>query len=360
MVRRIPAARKGPPSQERSKALAPSGESRFSEVVALIEAAREPRLPGRQLGAGLPLLAASASTSARRSRAPSGATASSTSWRRCSRAATRACVGTRVETSSGCGSSTRRIGATEESVTAGDTIAVDASPDHPRARRSPPRRASSTSSPPSRSAGPSASSNARSDPAPYFARACFAKKVSPAVTQIHPTAIDELKNAYNLEFLGLSAGHSEADLHGSLALEPWPLHHRARPRLLLRRFAVPGPGWQPGLRDRPRLLPPRPAVPRRLRAEGRKVQARRPGRQARRSTSRRSTATSEAARAPVHRRPALRDQGRRGRRVRAGAHHVADARRRVPDDAPPKAVLRRSSMSSTRSWPREPNRLPRL
>lgn len=42
------------------------------------------------------------------------------------------------------------------------------------------------------------------------------KKVSPAVTQIHPTAIDELKNAYNLEFLSLPVGHSEADLHGAL------------------------------------------------------------------------------------------------------------------------------------------------
>ena len=29
------------------------------------------------------------------------------------------------------------------------------------------------------------------------------KKVSPAVAQIHPTAIDEFKNAYNLEFLSL-------------------------------------------------------------------------------------------------------------------------------------------------------------
>jgi predicted nuclease of restriction endonuclease-like (RecB) superfamily len=42
------------------------------------------------------------------------------------------------------------------------------------------------------------------------------KKVSPAVTQIHPTAIDEFKNAYNVEFLGLAADHSDADLHGAL------------------------------------------------------------------------------------------------------------------------------------------------
>ena len=41
------------------------------------------------------------------------------------------------------------------------------------------------------------------------------KKVSPAVRQIHPKAIDEFKNAYNVEFLGLAADHSEADLHGA-------------------------------------------------------------------------------------------------------------------------------------------------
>ncbi|MBN1204214.1 MAG: DUF1016 family protein [Myxococcaceae bacterium] len=46
--------------------------------------------------------------------------------------------------------------------------------------------------------------------------ASISKKVSPAVTQIHPTALDELKNAYNLEFLALPDGHSEADLHGAL------------------------------------------------------------------------------------------------------------------------------------------------
>ncbi len=42
------------------------------------------------------------------------------------------------------------------------------------------------------------------------------KNVSPAVRQTHPTAIDEFKNAYNVEFLGLAAEHSEADLHGAL------------------------------------------------------------------------------------------------------------------------------------------------
>jgi len=43
-----------------------------------------------------------------------------------------------------------------------------------------------------------------------------ATSVSPAVTQIHPTAIEELKNAYSLEFLSLPGEHSEADLHGAL------------------------------------------------------------------------------------------------------------------------------------------------
>lgn len=42
------------------------------------------------------------------------------------------------------------------------------------------------------------------------------KEVSPAVRQIHPTALDEFKNTYNVEFLGLAADHSEADLHGAL------------------------------------------------------------------------------------------------------------------------------------------------
>ena len=43
-----------------------------------------------------------------------------------------------------------------------------------------------------------------------------AKNVSPAVAQLHPTAILELKNAYSLEFLSLQDHHSEADLHGAL------------------------------------------------------------------------------------------------------------------------------------------------
>jgi predicted nuclease of restriction endonuclease-like (RecB) superfamily len=47
-------------------------------------------------------------------------------------------------------------------------------------------------------------------------KASATKKVSPAVRQTHPTAIDEFKNAYNVEFLGLAADHSEADLHDAL------------------------------------------------------------------------------------------------------------------------------------------------
>lgn len=42
------------------------------------------------------------------------------------------------------------------------------------------------------------------------------KKVSPAMTQIHPAAVDDFKNEYSLEFLGLPQDHSEADLHGAL------------------------------------------------------------------------------------------------------------------------------------------------
>lgn len=42
------------------------------------------------------------------------------------------------------------------------------------------------------------------------------KKVSAALAQIHPTAFQEFKNAYSLEFLSLQDGHSEADLHGAL------------------------------------------------------------------------------------------------------------------------------------------------
>jgi predicted nuclease of restriction endonuclease-like (RecB) superfamily len=42
------------------------------------------------------------------------------------------------------------------------------------------------------------------------------KKVSPAVRQLHPAATEAFKNTYSLEFLDLTDGHSEADLHGAL------------------------------------------------------------------------------------------------------------------------------------------------
>ena len=41
-------------------------------------------------------------------------------------------------------------------------------------------------------------------------------KVSAALTQLHPTALSEFKDAYMLEFLGLPDDHSEADLHQNL------------------------------------------------------------------------------------------------------------------------------------------------
>jgi len=46
--------------------------------------------------------------------------------------------------------------------------------------------------------------------------ATASKQVSPAVARTHPAAMDEFKNAYSVEFLGLAADHSEADLHGAL------------------------------------------------------------------------------------------------------------------------------------------------
>jgi predicted nuclease of restriction endonuclease-like (RecB) superfamily len=50
----------------------------------------------------------------------------------------------------------------------------------------------------------------------YRRRSLSAKKVSAALAQTHPTAIEEFKNAYSLEFLSLQGEHSEADLHGAL------------------------------------------------------------------------------------------------------------------------------------------------
>jgi predicted nuclease of restriction endonuclease-like (RecB) superfamily len=42
------------------------------------------------------------------------------------------------------------------------------------------------------------------------------KKVSAVLTQEQPRAVEEFKNAYNLEFLSLPDAHSEADLHSAL------------------------------------------------------------------------------------------------------------------------------------------------
>lgn len=42
------------------------------------------------------------------------------------------------------------------------------------------------------------------------------KRVSAALTQIHPAAAEDFKNEYSLEFLGLPDSHSEADLHRAI------------------------------------------------------------------------------------------------------------------------------------------------
>ncbi len=50
-----------------------------------------------------------------------------------------------------------------------------------------------------------------------FARVVLSPpKVSPAVRQLHPDALNIFKDAYNLEFLGLPQVHAEADLHRAL------------------------------------------------------------------------------------------------------------------------------------------------
>ncbi len=41
-------------------------------------------------------------------------------------------------------------------------------------------------------------------------------RMSATLTRTHPRAVESFKNAYALEFLGLPAAHSEADLHGAL------------------------------------------------------------------------------------------------------------------------------------------------
>jgi len=50
----------------------------------------------------------------------------------------------------------------------------------------------------------------------YRRRSLGPEKVSAALAQTHPTAIEEFKNAYSLEFLSLPEDHSDADLHGEL------------------------------------------------------------------------------------------------------------------------------------------------
>ncbi len=50
-----------------------------------------------------------------------------------------------------------------------------------------------------------------------FARVVLSPpKVSPAVRQLHPEALNIFKDAYSLEFLGLPQVHAEADLHRAL------------------------------------------------------------------------------------------------------------------------------------------------
>jgi predicted nuclease of restriction endonuclease-like (RecB) superfamily len=50
-----------------------------------------------------------------------------------------------------------------------------------------------------------------------FARVVLSPpKVSPVMRQTHPEAVTVFKDAYNLEFLGLSAVHAAADLHRAL------------------------------------------------------------------------------------------------------------------------------------------------
>jgi predicted nuclease of restriction endonuclease-like (RecB) superfamily len=105
----------------------------------------------------------------------------------------------------------------QESVTAGDTIAVDP-PSHHSESDAAPRGAGVLH--PGRHQGAvdqSVSSSARSSRPRSCASVPSAKLVSPAVAQGHTRQRSRnLKNAYNLEFLSLQSDHSEADLHGAL------------------------------------------------------------------------------------------------------------------------------------------------
>jgi hypothetical protein len=68
------------------------------------------------------------------------------------------------------------------------------------------------------------------------------KMVSPAVTRIHPTAVDELKSAYFLELLSIESAHSEADLHGALLRDLG----RSSPSSVANSAS-----WAPSIRSRP-------------------------------------------------------------------------------------------------------------
>ena len=164
--------------------------------------------------------------------------------------------------------------------------------------------------------------------------------------------VDEFKNVYSLDFLGLPDGHSEADLHGALLRNLGRFITELGRDFCFVGSAVPGPGRQPGLRDRPRVLPPRAAVPVAFELKVEKFKPERP-RPAQLLRGGPRSRREEAARAALHRRSLVREQGRRGRRVRAGPHHVSHARRRVPDRAAAEgACSGPSSTSYMRSWRR--------
>ena len=63
----------------------------------------------------------------------------------------------------------------------------------------------------------------------------LARKMSTAVALTHPTALEEFKNVYSLEFLSMQDGRSEADRHGAI-LRNLSIHCRIRPRPLLHRL----------------------------------------------------------------------------------------------------------------------------
>lgn len=96
--------------------------------------------------------------------------------------------------------------------------------------------------------------------------ATSSKRASAALVRIHPNALDELENAYSLELLSLPDGHSERDLHRALVRNLGRFITELGRDLWLRGLRVPGAGRQPGLRDRPRVLPPRARLPRGVRA----------------------------------------------------------------------------------------------